>query len=219
MAAHDHLTIYGIDLAHSPDSWPLDAAYLSLETETDGSGPSAPAEQALAGRTRVLLWGVAGSGKTTLVQRLAVSVARGDLPAPLEGLRGRVPFVLPVRRFRRDGFPEPDAFLSAVRYPHAAAQPPGWAEQDVARTRAAARGRRGRGAGGGAGATAGGAAPLPARYPGNVWLVTSRPSAVRENWLAAERFTELKLSPLSPRGRHRVHPPLACGGPPGHHLL
>ncbi|MBI0385514.1 ATP-binding protein, partial [Streptomyces albiflaviniger] len=49
VAAHDHLTIYGIDLTHSPDSWPLDAAYLSLETETDGSGPSAPAEQALAG--------------------------------------------------------------------------------------------------------------------------------------------------------------------------
>ncbi|WAP56828.1 NACHT domain-containing protein [Streptomyces sp. S465] len=211
VAAHDHLTIYGIDLAHSPDSWPLDAAYLSLETETDGGSPSAPAEQALAGRERVLLWGVAGAGKTTLVQRLAVSVARGDLPAPLEGLRGRVPFVLPVRRFRHDGngnsnshrngFPEPDAFLSAVRYPHAAAQPPGWAERvlsdgrglllvdgvDEAPEQARERLREA-------------LRELPARYPGNVWLVTSRPSAVRENWLASERFTELKLSPLSRDG-------------------
>ncbi|MEU2209384.1 NACHT domain-containing protein [Streptomyces hygroscopicus] len=250
VAAHDHLTIYGIDLAHSPDSWPLDAAYLSLQTETDGGGgpgapvEQAPAEQALAGRERVLLWGVAGAGKTTLVQRLAVSVARGDLPAPLEGLRGRVPFVLPVRRFRHDsnhdrhgrnndngnpntnhsnpstnhnshsnpnhnhnhnsnrnGFPEPDAFLSAVRYPHAAAQPPGWAERVLSdgrglllvdgvdeapedereRLREALR-------------------ELPTRYPGNVWLVTSRPSAVRQNWLASESFTELKLSPLSREG-------------------
>ncbi|GAA1271291.1 NACHT domain-containing protein [Streptomyces javensis] len=201
IAAHDHLTIYGIDLTHSPDSWPLDAAYLSLETETDGSGPSAPAEQALAGRTRVLLWGVAGSGKTTLVQRLAVSVARGDLPAPLEGLRGRVPFVLPVRRFRRDGFPEPDAFLSAVRYPHAAAQPPGWAERVLSRGRGlllvdgvdeAPEDERER--------LREALRELPTRYPGNVWLVTSRPSAVRENWLASERFTELKLSPLSREG-------------------
>ncbi|MET8177403.1 NACHT domain-containing protein [Streptomyces sp. NPDC005336] len=200
VAGHDHLTIYGIDLADSPDTWPLDAAYLSLETETD-AGPSAPAEQALTGRDRVLLWGVAGSGKTTLVQWLAVSVARGDLPAPLEGLRGRVPFVLPVRRFRRDGFPAPAAFLSAVRHPQAGAQPPGWAErvlpdgrglllvdgideapeEDREQLRQALR-------------------ELPARYPGNVWLITSRPSAVRENWLASDRFAELKLAPLSREG-------------------
>ncbi|MEK8172003.1 NACHT domain-containing protein [Streptomyces sp. M19] len=37
-------------------------------------------------------------------------------------------------------------------------------------------------------------------YPGNVWLVTSRPSAVRENWLAADGFTEVKLAPLSRDG-------------------
>ncbi|WP_405840478.1 hypothetical protein OG528_21195 [Streptomyces platensis] len=29
-ALHNHLTIFGIDLTHSPDSWPLDAAYLGL---------------------------------------------------------------------------------------------------------------------------------------------------------------------------------------------
>jgi hypothetical protein len=34
-------------------------------------------------------------------------------------------------------------------------------------------------------------------FPGNLWLVTSRPSAVREDWLAGEEFTELSLSPMA----------------------
>ncbi|MDX3228233.1 NACHT domain-containing protein [Streptomyces sp. ME19-01-6] len=200
VTGHDHLTIYGIDLAHSPDSWPLDSAYLSLEAETD-AGPSAPADQALSGRERVLLRGVAGSGKTTLVQWLAVSVARGELPQELEGLRGRVPFVLQVRRFGRDGFPGPADFLASVRHPRAGGQPAGWAE----RVLSAGRGLL----------LVDGVDEVPeedrerlrhalrrslARYPGNVWLVTSRPSAVRENWLASEGFTELRLAPLSREG-------------------
>jgi hypothetical protein len=34
-------------------------------------------------------------------------------------------------------------------------------------------------------------------YPGNRWLVTSRPSAVEDSWLADAGFTELTLSPMS----------------------
>ncbi|WP_406347969.1 NACHT domain-containing protein [Streptomyces sp. NBC_00144] len=206
IAGHNHLTIFGIELAHSPDSWPLDTAYLSLEAEFGVTGaappqPALPAEQALSGRDRVLLRGVAGSGKTTLVQWLAVAIARGTLPAKLDGLRGRVPFVLPVRRFGEGGFPVPDDFLSAARYPRAGSQPTGWADRVMSDGRAlllvdgidesseADREqlrhelRR-----------------LLALYPGNVWLLTSRPSAVRENWLASEGFTELMLSPLSREG-------------------
>ncbi|USA01912.1 NACHT domain-containing protein [Streptomyces lydicamycinicus] len=118
-ALHNHLTIFGIDLTHSPDSWPLDAAYLGLQCEpgpqdTEGSpdtagqdDPPLPAEQALSGRGQVLVRGVAGSGKTTLLQWLAVATARDELPEALAGLRGRVPFLLPVRRFAREGLPPP----------------------------------------------------------------------------------------------------------------
>ncbi|WP_373412962.1 NACHT domain-containing NTPase, partial [Streptomyces sp. NRRL B-24572] len=34
-------------------------------------------------------------------------------------------------------------------------------------------------------------------YEGNRWLVTSRPTAVRDDWLAADGFTELALSPMT----------------------
>ncbi|MFI9611498.1 NACHT domain-containing protein [Streptomyces sp. NPDC052023] len=203
---YGHLTIYGIDLVNSPDRWPLDAAYLSLRAlhpaaddepaGPDGPGPAPtalPAEQAFAEHDRVLLRGVAGSGKTTLVQWLAVTAARGA--------RGdRVPFVLPLRTLvrRPDGLPTPDAFLSAVRVPFHTSRPDGWADHVLG---------TGRGL-----LLVDGIDEIPARerertrhwlrdlldvYPGNQWLVTSRPSAVREDWLASEGFTELTLTPMS----------------------
>ncbi|MGW7385361.1 NACHT domain-containing protein [Streptomyces sp. NPDC054794] len=205
---HSRLMIYGIDLVNSPDRWPLDAAYLSLRAlgpaeDDEASGPGGmriaaaatarPADQALAERDRVLLRGVAGSGKTTLVQWLAVTAARGE--------RGdRIPFVLPLRTLvrRPDGLPAPDAFLPAVRVPFHATQPDGWADRVLA-------GRRGL-------LLVDGVDEIPERerertrrwlrellevYPGNQWLVTSRPSAVREDWLTADGFTELALTPMS----------------------
>jgi hypothetical protein len=204
---HSHLTIYGIDLTDSPDRWPLDAAYLSLQAlgpaeDDHATGPGGlqiaaaatarPAEQALAERDRVLLRGVAGSGKTTLVQWLAVTSARGE--------RGdRIPFVLPLRSLvrRPDGLPAPDAFLAAVRVPFHASQPDGWAD----RVLGARRGLL----------LVDGIDEIPERdrehtrrwlrdlldvYPGNRWLVTSRPSAVREDWLAPDGFAELALTPM-----------------------
>ncbi|MFI0966191.1 NACHT domain-containing protein [Streptomyces sp. NPDC021080] len=204
---HAHLTIYGIDLVNSPERWPLDAAYLSLQAlrpgddEQTAAPEGAPlaaagaltAEQALAEADLVLLRGVAGSGKTTLVQWLAVTAARGE--------RGdRVPFVLPLRTLvrRPDGLPAPDAFLSAVRIPFHATQPDGWADRVL---------RHGRGL-----LLVDGLDEIPERdrehtrrwlrelldvYPGNQWLVTSRPSAVREDWLAPDGFTELVLTPMT----------------------
>ncbi|WP_052865994.1 NACHT domain-containing protein [Streptomyces niger] len=213
---HNHLTIFGIDLAHSPDSWPLDAAYLGLQCERgqpETSGPPArerrdpgpqappvPAEQALSGLDRVLVRGVAGSGKTTLLQWLAVGTARDELPPALSAeLSGRVPFLLPVRRFAsHSGIPSPDGFLAAMGHPGAAGQPPGWAERVL---------RAGRGL-----LLVDGVDEAPeddrerlrtrlrewtTRYPGNVWVVTSRPSAVPEDWLAPDGFTELRLAPMS----------------------
>ncbi|GAB2927475.1 NACHT domain-containing protein [Streptomyces mayteni] len=197
---HGQLAIYGLDLRQSRE-WPLDDAYLSLET-THAEPESAPqrAERALAGRERVLLRGLAGSGKTTLVQWLAVTTARQELHDGLSHLLGRVPFVLPMRTLTRDRqrLPEPDQFLAVVDCPLAGAQPERWMdrvlsagrglllvdgideipedERDAVRTWL----RR-----------------LNASYPGNLWLVTARPSAVRQDWLGSEAFTELTLSAMS----------------------
>ncbi|MCF3175493.1 NACHT domain-containing protein [Streptomyces sioyaensis] len=218
---HGRLTIYGIDLAHSPDRWPLDAAYMSLEAtaaparevaagapwDAEGgprTGPAVPlpvpADQALAGRDRVLLRGVAGSGKSTLVQWLAVSCTKAPGETALPHLYGRIPFVLPLRTLTRNGaaLPTPDRFLAAVGCPVSASQPDGWADRVLASGRALL--------------LVDGLDEIPERereltrrwlrdlldaFPDNLWMLTSRPSAVRDDWLAADGFGELTLSPMS----------------------
>ncbi|RXS65833.1 NACHT domain-containing protein [Streptomyces sioyaensis] len=220
---HSRLTIYGIDLAHSPDRWPLDAAYMSLEATAaparevgagapwdaaggPRTGPAVPppvpvpADQALAGRDRVLLRGVAGSGKSTLVQWLAVSCTKAPGETALPHLYGRIPFVLPLRTLTREGaaLPAPGRFLAAVGCPVSGSQPDGWADRVLASGRALL--------------LVDGLDEIPERereltrrwlrdlldaFPDNLWMVTSRPSAVRDDWLATDGFGELTLSPMS----------------------
>ncbi|MTE21901.1 NACHT domain-containing protein [Streptomyces sp. TRM43335] len=200
---HGRLTIFGVDLSGSPEEWPLDAAYLSLDATSGGTDAVPvllPADHLPAGRDRVLLRGVAGSGKTTLVQWLAVSTARRQLDERLLYLYGLVPFVLPLRTLTRGGaaLPTPDGFLSAVGCPLADVQPTGWLDRVL---------RSGRGL-----ILIDGIDEVPeserqearrwlqdliGSYPDNRWLVTSRPSAVREDWLVGDGFTELDLAPMS----------------------
>ncbi|GEB53665.1 MULTISPECIES: NACHT domain-containing protein [Streptomyces] len=211
---YNHVTIHGIDLPNpnTPDSWSLDATYLSLSAEFGAPGGAPPAgpddgdsgepvlsvDRALGGHERVLLRGVAGSGKTTLVQWLAVTAARDAFPAELATLRGRIPLVLPVRRFAREGFPGPDDFLHAVRHPLADEAPDGW----VARVLTEERGlllvdgideapEAGRAA------LRDALRRLMRIYSGNFCLVTSRHSAVEPDWLADEGFDELALAPMN----------------------
>ncbi|KOV96049.1 ATP-binding protein [Streptomyces sp. NRRL B-1140] len=198
---HNHLTIYGIDLRDSPDSWPLEVAYLTLEAtadrEDDRAAPPGeeqpartgrmPADETLNRDSRVLLRGDAGSGKTTLVQWLAVTAARAGT---------HIPYVLPLRTLIRTGpLPAPAALLSAVGCP--LSPPEGWVERVLAAGRALvlvdgldevpAADRHG---------TRDWLRALIHAYPGNRWLVTTRPTAVRAEWLSQEGFRELSLAPM-----------------------
>ncbi|MGW9448593.1 NACHT domain-containing protein [Streptomyces sp. NPDC055632] len=210
---HSHLTVVGLDLSRPERArWPLDAAYLSLELAERQEDWSAGgeeggrssvvvkrAEHALAGCRRVLLRGLAGSGKTTLLQWLAVTAACDELPEELADWRGRIPFVLPLRTLvRRGPLPEPGEFLSSVGAPLAAAQPEGWADGLLARGEALVlvdgidevpQEHRG--------ATRDWLERLLAAYGDARFVVTTRPSAVPEGWLAPSHFTELSVRPMS----------------------
>lgn len=161
-----------------------------------------PADQALATYPRLLLRGEAGSGKTTLIQWLAVAAARQVFPDRKDFLYDRVPFVLPLRTLTRDGerLPGPKDFLSGTGCPLAGSQPDGWEHRVLA---------SGRGL-----ILIDGIDEIPERerertrrwlqdlietYDGdNRWLLTSRPSAVGQGWLAEDDFSELTLSAMGP---------------------
>ncbi|MFH8607597.1 NACHT domain-containing protein [Streptomyces sp. NPDC018029] len=200
---HGKLSIFGLDLSGAPESWRLDVAYLRLDAAADAlsATPSVvSADHVLAGRNRVLLRGVAGSGKTTLIQWLAVTTAKKSLDEQLLYLYGVVPFVLPLRTLTRSGapLPAPDGFLAAVDCPIAGSQPHGWIDRVL---------QEGRGL-----ILVDGIDEVPeddrndarrwlrellSAYPDNRWLVTSRPSAVRERWLTDDDFAELDLAPMN----------------------
>ncbi|MCH6163665.1 NACHT domain-containing protein [Streptomyces marispadix] len=219
---HGELRIFGVDFSDPRRAhWPLGEAYLSLETRQiggAGSGRRQRVEEALARHPRVMLRGVAGSGKTTLVQWLAVSAATRRLSGTgLEHLAAHVPFVLPVRTLTRTAdaeLPGPSQFLASVGHLIHDEEPEGWTlrvlrsgrgmllidgvdeapEADRERVRAWI-------------------AELLSLYPEVYCLVTSRPSALDTGWLQESAFSEVTLLDLSrhdiERFVHRWHAAVA----------
>ncbi|MEW2400477.1 NACHT domain-containing protein [Streptomyces sp. NPDC046862] len=211
---YGELRVFGLDFSRGDHGqWPLDTAYLSLELSHQSGQDRADfletaprhevssgrqrVEAALSGRTRVLLRGQAGSGKSTLVQWLAITAARDEFSYRLGHLDDCVPFVLPLRTLiRRGELPGPADFLAATGTP--LSPPPDWVEQVMRSGRALLlidgvdeipeRDRE---------RTQQWLTGLLAAYPDCNCVITTRPAAVSEGWLARRDFTELNLLPMN----------------------
>ncbi|MEU6589457.1 NACHT domain-containing protein [Streptomyces sp. NPDC046881] len=206
--AHSRLELYGVTLGgRRRAEWPLETAYLSLgvtgrhryEPHAEGVGAAAPAvrvEQALADCRRLVLRGQAGSGKSTLLQWLALNAARQGFGPELADWNRCVPFVLRLRAFNTpDGLPMPEEFLPAAGVPLRA--PEGWAEELLAAGRALVlvdgvdevpQRLRGR--------TEHWLRSLITAFPKARYVVTTRPSAVPDGWLAGQDFSTHTLLPM-----------------------
>ncbi|MBT2490060.1 NACHT domain-containing protein [Streptomyces sp. ISL-96] len=204
---HGRLELFGLTLGRSSSEWPLDTAYISLAVSGDG-GPRADAmgpwaaqgtvkaEQALDSTDRLLLRGPAGAGKSTLVQWLALNAARRSFGRELDDWNRCVPFVLRLRAFTSsEALPLPGDFLRATGVPLDA--PAGWAESLLTEGRALVlvdgvdevpmrlRSR-----------TEAWLKALIAAFPQARYVVTTRPSAVPEDWLAGQGFVAHSLLPM-----------------------
>ncbi|MCX5299223.1 NACHT domain-containing protein [Streptomyces sp. NBC_00193] len=200
--AQGRVQLYGLTLSQDRQDWSLDLAYISLAVsggeflEEPGLQSSVKAEVALNATERVLLRGPAGSGKSTLVKWLALNAARNSFGPQLPDWNGLVPFVLPLRSFNSPaGLPRPQDWLGATGVP--LLPPEGWITGLLASGRALVlidgvdevpprlRDR-----------TESWLRALLTEYPQARFVVTTRHSAVPEDWLAAHGFTSLALLPM-----------------------
>nr|WP_202542161.1 NACHT domain-containing protein [Streptomyces sp. SID2563] len=207
--AHSRMELFGLTLGRSAGDWPLETAYISLAVSSQDSGPewweaggpervTVKVEQCLAGSERLLLRGPAGSGKSTLVQWLAVNAARQSFGRELADWNRCVPFVLRLRAFTSDDrLPGPEDFLRAAGVPLHGSAPAGWADRLLS---------EGRGL-----VLVDGVDEVPMRlrqrterwlkdlitaYPRSRYVVTTRPSAVPEGWLGQHGFVAHSMLPM-----------------------
>nr|WSY51475.1 NACHT domain-containing protein [Streptomyces sp. NBC_00886] len=165
--------------------------------EPEGTGMRV--ESALGGTSRVLLRGEAGSGKTTLMQWLAVTAARSSFSGPLGGWNGLIPVLVKLRRYAGRELPLPEALLDGVAGSLTGHMPKGWMDRALqdgrvlllvdgvdellaGERRAVREWLRG----------------LLAAYPDIRVVITSRPAAARTDWLRTEGFATYQLDRMAP---------------------
>ncbi|MEU0880354.1 NACHT domain-containing protein [Lentzea sp. NPDC005914] len=206
-ATLDRLELLGLSMKDRP-RLALSVAYLSLTVsgqelprhgwfgETNHQAHSGVrVESALGNRT--LVRGDAGSGKTTLLDWLAVTAAKGQFVGELQAWNGLVPFPIRLRAHADSPLPtKPEEFVSGLL---GGIMPAGWVHRVL---------RAGNGL-----LLVDGVDEVPPakRHSVREWLhglvsafpeakvvVTARPAATDEKWLAETGFSSVELEQMSP---------------------
>ncbi|MEN3361001.1 MAG: hypothetical protein V7637_4983 [Mycobacteriales bacterium] len=200
--ALDTLELFGVTLGRTPTRYPMHTAYVDLSaarlrggalpatTDPGLTGAGIGVGELLADTPRVLLRGGAGAGKTTALQWLAVRAAADP--------SGPVPFFVPLRQYATRELPAPEDFLGSVGREIAGMMPDGWVHDRLAEGRALV--------------LLDGVDELPEQrrrtvqrwleglvtaFGGARWVITARPSAVEDGWLAGSGFVTYDLLPMS----------------------
>lgn len=207
VARLDHLRLFGVDVF--TQQYPLTLAYISLsvfnyrsphqrELNAGAEMIDLSIETVLNKSKRLFLSGQAGSGKTTILQWLAVRAVRKDFPRELESWNKYEPFFVPLRRYIDADLPSPRQFVEAMGRNIATQMPSDWVERALA-------------AGSGLILIDGidelppekhddvkqWVSQLTSDYPDCAYVATSRPGAVAHNWLATMDFSSAILAPMS----------------------
>ena len=193
----DRLELFGLDFE---SLWyPVSVAYVSLRTDQQVIVGGQAIEDRLASSPRILLVGRAGSGKTTVLQWLAVTAARSAFTGAFGDLNEHFPFFVRLRDYAGRELPEPEGFLAGAAPQFAAEAPKGWIRRQLKSGRAfvlvdgadelPASERRGVGRW---------LADLVELFPEVRYVVTARPTAAPDNWLADLGFARSSLEAMPP---------------------
>jgi uncharacterized protein YjbI with pentapeptide repeats len=163
-------------------------------------------EQTVTLSPRLVITGVAGGGKSTLLKYLAVKMAHDNLPAELMGLREGVPFLLCLRHYPEHAFPRVEDWLK-TEFQALEDPPTGWIRRQLENGRAIVmvdgvdelpRAKRS--------AMLDTLAQLVTLYPAARYIATSRTAALQDwtawrDWIRAEDFVHVAIDPLSDEQR------------------
>lgn len=217
----DHLELFGVTISEAIRTYPLSTAYISLTVNSQRIAMRQPKQQelflgqsavetasaeeqnlsieeALTSTRRLFLRGEAGTGKTTLLQWVAVRAALRDFEEPLTEWNNLVPFLVRLRTYAGSQLPGPEDFLADIGRHIAEEMPTGWVHEKLRAGQAVV--------------LVDGIDELPEseRAPARSWLrdlldsfpdsrfiVTSRPAAVTEAWLDREEFDPAEIQPMT----------------------
>lgn len=215
----DKLQLFGVSSRLERNAYSLSVAYISMSVASErvkdpdalpkeisaaesaawkkGRSDYVSVEDALGANPYVMVSGGAGSGKTTLVQWLAASAARASFSGSLDSWNGRVPFILPLRRFVGKTLPQPEEFVVPIAAPISGMMPSGWAHRVLG---------SGRGL-----VLVDGLDEIPAeqrlettnwleqlidQFPENRFIITSRSTALSDELVSSKRFAYANLLPM-----------------------
>ena len=174
-------------------------AYVSLQTDQSGKDGGGNIEDVLSANKRTIILGRAGSGKTTILQWIAVRAARSDFTGDLAKLNSHIPFFVRLREYVGKALPQPEEFINGVAPMLIPEMPSGWIRTQLRSGRTML--------------LADGVDELPSVERAKVfeWLkdlldlfpnihcvVTARSASVSRDWLSDLRFTPVSLEAMPP---------------------
>ena len=103
---YDRLNLFGVDLSRKTKRYQLSIAYVALDVDinednfySEGNDSKISVEEALQEVGHAVIIGEAGTGKTTLLQWLAVNSATKNLQEYIPYLGDTIPFIVELRRY------------------------------------------------------------------------------------------------------------------------
>ncbi|MFF2369103.1 NACHT domain-containing protein [Agromyces sp. NPDC058110] len=131
----DQLELYGLDLEWETVHYSLTTSYITLRMGDDtSSAHHSNLGRALSSKDLVYVRGPAGSGKTTILQWLAVGMARRTLPAGFGRIASQIPLMIRLRNFTDGPLPAPAELANLTATTTILKEPAGWL-QSICRRR------------------------------------------------------------------------------------
>lgn len=194
---YSNVELYGADLNKEHKSQNINIAYISLNVTCENQDENAmSAERVLATQKNTLITGLAGSGKTTFLQWVAVRCANKDWRGKLSYLNECIPFFIKLRHIESKSLPTVEEFvkssISSISSPTSS-----WAPQKLIDGKAIV--------------LIDGVDELPITYrkevklwltelvtlyPKSTFIVTSRPTAIQQGWLTKEGFLKAEIQDM-----------------------